>query len=83
MVANDFIGYLACALVFLTFYQKSMMLLRITAVLSNVIFIAYAARMGLLPILLLHALLLPTNLARLFALMWHRPRRPPQSGLII
>jgi hypothetical protein len=83
MVANDFIGYLACLLVFLTFYQKSMVALRVTALLSNIVFIAYAARMDLQPILLLHTLLLPINLVRLFALTWQRPYRPPQNRLVI
>ena len=68
MTTNDLIGYLACALVLATFYQKDLVALRIFALLSNVAFIVYATRVGLLPIMVLHSLLLPVNAARLLAL---------------
>ena len=46
--------------------MKDMRRLRATAVLSNIAFIGYGALNGLLPVLLLHLVLLPLNLRRLF-----------------
>ena len=66
MAYGDIIGYLASALVFATFYVRTMMPLRILAIASNLAFIAYAAGEGLLPVLVLHSVLLPVNLARLY-----------------
>jgi CRP/FNR family transcriptional regulator, cyclic AMP receptor protein len=65
MCPVEFIGYLACALVFATFYMTAMLPLRLTAIASNVAFIAYAWLNGLTPILLLHGALLPLNVLRL------------------
>lgn len=61
-------GYLAAALVFLTFYTKTMLPLRYLAIVSNVTFIVYAALAQLHPILLLHTVLLPLNTYRLWQL---------------
>ena len=66
MEYGDIIGYLASALVFATFYVRTMMPLRMLAIASNIAFIAYAASEGLTPVLVLHSVLLPVNLARLF-----------------
>ncbi|MBR1164493.1 cyclic nucleotide-binding domain-containing protein [Bradyrhizobium elkanii] len=57
-------GYLASLLVFATFCMKTMLPLRIAAILSNVAFIAYAFFDGLYPILILHSVLLPLNVIR-------------------
>ena len=65
MAGADLFGYVASALVFGTFYMKQMLALRLTAIASNVAFIAYAWLNGLTPILLLHGALLPLNLLRL------------------
>nr|WP_255697108.1 cyclic nucleotide-binding domain-containing protein [Sinirhodobacter sp. WL0062] len=65
----DALGYLAAALVFLTFVMKRMASLRIIAIASNVAFILYAVSVGLTPILILHGLLLPLNIARLYQFM--------------
>jgi len=65
----DALGYLAAALVFLTFVMKRMASLRIIAIASNVAFILYAVSAGLTPILILHGLLLPLNIARLYQFM--------------
>jgi len=62
---NDILGFAAAGCVLLTFCMRSMALLRTLAIMSNVLFIAYASRVGLLPVLLLHMLLLPINLAHL------------------
>lgn len=61
-------GYFAALLVFLTFYTRTMLPLRYLAILSNVAFIVYAALAQLNPILVLHTLLLPLNIFRLWQL---------------
>jgi CRP/FNR family cyclic AMP-dependent transcriptional regulator len=66
MAYGDIIGYLASALVFATFYVRTMMPLRVLAIASNFAFIVYAASEGLIPVLVLHSVLLPVNLARLY-----------------
>lgn len=62
-------GYLASLLVFATFCMKTMVPLRIVAVLSNIAFIVYSSYGGLYPILLLHSVLLPLNVARTFQML--------------
>ena len=76
MCPVEFIGYLACALVFATFYMTAMLPLRLTAIASNVAFIAYGYLGGMTPILLLHMSLLPLNVWRLCDTM-----RLPNRGL--
>ena len=61
----DALGYLAAGIVFLTFCMKTMLTLRVIAIVSNVAFIAYALAAGLTPILVLHGALLPMNVMRL------------------
>jgi len=58
-------GYVASLLVFTAFYMKTMIPLRVVAILSNVAFILYAIGGRLYPVLILHALLLPLNCIRL------------------
>lgn len=65
-------GWVASALVFVTFFMKTMIPLRLIALSSNVAFMAYALlglRYGvfgrLYPIFVLHACLLPLNVIRL------------------
>ena len=65
MSAPELSGYIASALVLVTFAMKDMRLLRGAAVMSNVAFIIYASINSLPPILTLHVLLLPINLCRL------------------
>lgn len=59
------IGYLASLLVLAAFCMRGMVALRLVAIASNLAFIAYGALDHLEPVLLLHAVLLPTNLYRL------------------
>lgn len=61
----DIVGYLASALVLVTFYMTEMLPLRLVAIASNVAFIAFGYLAGITPILLLHIWLLPLNLWRL------------------
>lgn len=60
----DLIGFAASALVFLTFCMQTLLPLRIIAIASNILFIAYGIFAGLVPILILHAVLLPVNIWR-------------------
>ncbi|AUH73770.1 hypothetical protein CAB17_18265 [Legionella sainthelensi] len=62
----EIIGYLACCLVFATFYVKRILTLRLIAICSNVAFILYAIGSTLYPIFILHSFLLPLNLYRIF-----------------
>lgn len=72
---GELLGYIASALVFAAFYMRSIVWIRATAIASNLFFIAYGALFGLLPILVLHALLLPLNLWRLRELLAGRSSR--------
>ena len=58
-------GYVASALVFLTFYMKTMLPLRVVGIVSNVAFMTYGLGGRLYPVLILHMLLFPVNLVRL------------------
>jgi hypothetical protein len=60
----DVVGFLAAALVLLTFSVRSMLTLRAVALASNIAFIAYGLMAGLLPIWLLHLCLVPVNVVR-------------------
>ena len=65
----EFLGYLAAALVFTTFYMKTMFPLRLVAIASNLAFIGYAYFDNLHPVFLLHGILLPLNVFRLMQLV--------------
>lgn len=62
----DAFGFLAGSLVLATFCMQSMTQLRFVALLSNVAFVVYGIAAELLPVLVLHALLLPVNAYCLF-----------------
>lgn len=57
----DAIGYLASILVFVTFCMRTMIPLRIVAIVSNICFVAYGFFGHVFPVLLLHLILLPMN----------------------
>ncbi len=65
MSSTEMAGYLAAFLVFLTFYMKTMVPLRLVGICSNCIFITYGYLGGLHPVLVLHLILLPLNGLRL------------------
>ena len=69
MTQCDTIGYLASGLVLITFAMKDMIQLRIVAMCSNVAFIAYGLSLGLPPVVVLHAILLPMNSWRLWEVL--------------
>jgi CRP/FNR family cyclic AMP-dependent transcriptional regulator len=65
MSRAELIGYAAAACVFVTFYMKTMVPLRIAGIVSNLLFIAYAYDLPAYPVLILHLTLLPLNIIRL------------------
>ena len=73
----DWLGYLAATLVFCSFYARTIVVLRLVAITSNMAFIGYAFAKGLYPVLILHVVLLPLNCVRLAQLrvMTKRPKR--------
>jgi CRP/FNR family transcriptional regulator, cyclic AMP receptor protein len=60
------VGYVASLLVFSTFYMKTMIPLRCIAAASNMAFLTYWYLAGLYPVFLLHVVLLPLNILRLY-----------------
>lgn len=73
---TDLLGYAASAMVLATFYTTSMRQLRLLGIGSNILFILFGLMVHIYPVLLLHLVLLPVNLARL---MQMRPRAPPAA----
>jgi CRP/FNR family transcriptional regulator, cyclic AMP receptor protein len=65
MSRAELIGYAAAVCVFVTFYMKTMVPLRIAGIVSNVLFIAYGYDVLAYPVLILHVVLLPLNIIRL------------------
>jgi len=65
MHCADIVGYIASILVVLTFYMDRMIALRVTAMLSNIAFLAYGISLELGPVVVLHGILLPLNIWRL------------------
>jgi CRP/FNR family transcriptional regulator, cyclic AMP receptor protein len=61
----ELLGYAAAACVFVTFYMKTMVPLRIAGIVSNFLFIGYGYAVGAYPVLVLHLILLPLNVLRL------------------
>jgi hypothetical protein len=66
MNAWNAVGFLAAGLVITAFCMKDILHLRIVAVASNVAFLAYGVALGLSPVWLLHLVLLPVNLIRVW-----------------
>ena len=64
---SDALGYAAAVVVLASFLMRSMVSLRLVAILSNVLFLSYGYLADIHPVFLLHAALLPINIARLVA----------------
>jgi CRP/FNR family transcriptional regulator, cyclic AMP receptor protein len=81
----DMAGYAASALVFLTFYMKTMIPLRVIGILSNIVFMAYGFAGGVYPVFILHAILLPLNCIRLIQMqaLIRKVRDAAQSDLSV
>ncbi len=73
---TDWLGYAASLAVLATFLMRTMRLLRLVAILSNILFVAYGYIDHIQPIFLLHLALLPINLWRL-VVHWNDAR--PQA----
>ena len=82
MLCWNSIGYAASTLVLLAFAVKDIVPLRTIAIASNVAFLAYGIALGLTPVWLLHALLLPLNAWRLREALRTAPetRRPHEAA---
>jgi hypothetical protein len=64
---HDVLGFVACGLVLTSFWMRDMLLLRLVAIASNVAFINYGHAAHILPVMVLHAILLPVNLWRVLS----------------
>jgi hypothetical protein len=64
MSDHDVLGFLASGLVLTSFWMRDMLSLRLVAIASNIAFINYGHAAHILPVMVLHAILLPVNL-------WH------------
>ena len=62
------LGYMASGLVLATFCMNTMIPLRVTAIVSNVVFFSYGALAGLYPVMVLHVILFPLNIYKLYQL---------------
>jgi CRP/FNR family cyclic AMP-dependent transcriptional regulator len=74
----DATGYLASGLVVVAFCLKDIIPLRVVALISNVAFLIYGIGLGLVPVCLLHAILLPVNSWRLWDAIACRCKGRPQ-----
>jgi hypothetical protein len=61
----ELLGYAAAASVLATFCMRTMLPLRVMALVSNVLFALYGYFGGLYPVMILHLILFPVNLVRL------------------
>jgi hypothetical protein len=64
---SNLLGYAASLAVLTSFLMRSMVPLRLAAILSNILFISFGYLAHIHPVLLLHTALLPINIARLSA----------------
>jgi hypothetical protein len=88
---TDLLGYAASAMVLATFCMSSMPYLRMVAIGSNVLFILFGLAAHIHPVLLLHVVLLPVNIARLMQIrgridayrMLRRMRSKPASNRLV
>lgn len=72
---SHMIGWLAAAAMLATFACRSMVGIRLFGIVANLAFIAYGIEAGLMPVLLLHAVLLPINAVHLNRALRDRLRR--------
>ncbi len=84
MTLYDATGFLASSLVVIAFCMKDIVALRFVALTSNVAFLIYEIGLGLLPVWLLHAALLPINALHLGQAVWYDrlAQRAPSESII-
>jgi len=68
----ELVGFAAAVATVIAFCCKRMGPLRAAAITANLLFITYGALLGLLPVLLLHCVLLPLNIAHFGACLRER-----------
>jgi hypothetical protein len=68
----DYVGFLAALTVLATFCMDTILPLRGLAIASNILFIVYGFAAQLYPVLLLHAVLLPINISKIFQFVRNR-----------
>ena len=59
----DLLGYAASASILITFCMSTMVPLRVVAIVSNVLFATFGGLAHIYPVLVLHVVLLPVNIA--------------------
>ncbi|HEY5065589.1 MAG TPA: hypothetical protein VIJ04_12300 [Xanthobacteraceae bacterium] len=88
-VMANILGYAASCAVLASFLMRTMVPLRLVAILSNILFAAFGYLQNIHPVFLLHMVLLPINAWRLFALpevvnardrSQSPPAKPVESG---
>jgi len=62
----EILGYVASGAVFVTFWMKTLIPLRLVAIIGNVLYLSYAIYTDLGNVMLLHGCLLPLNFYRLY-----------------
>lgn len=72
MTPADVLGWIAVLFTLVTFSMRTMFPLRVSAICANIFFMGYAQLEGALPILALHAILLPFNTLRLRQIICER-----------
>lgn len=70
----ELVGWIASAFTLATYAMKTMLPLRVAAILSNLFFMSYSLALGLWPMLVLDAVLLPLNVWRLWQILRQRRR---------
>lgn len=63
------IGFVAAGLVIATLSMRTMIPLRIVGIVSNVAFVTYGALFGSIPTVVLHSILFPLNIYRLYEML--------------
>jgi hypothetical protein len=76
-IMADILGYAASCAVLASFLMRTMIPLRVVAIVSNILFLAFGYIQSIHPVLFLHLALLPINVWRLLAL-----RQSPGKQLV-
>jgi len=79
---SDILGYAASSAVLASFLMRSMVPLRLLAILSNVLFLSYGYFAHIHPVPVLRTALLPINIAQLSALLQRPISAEPWPDLI-
>ena len=69
MMWIEALGWIAAGFTLAAYSMRTMLPLRVTAIGANIFFVAYSSQAGILPTLVLHSILLPFNLFRLWEIL--------------